>query len=440
MPTYRWLTRHTLPAVTKALSQRDWSEGASAAVLLSAQKALEPEAPANVIWLTPSKPTRAQLTHALTHGAYDVVDVSARDWEKRLLARMQELLSAEPELVVPENFIAESSSAKLLLKRLHQASQTSMPVLLTGETGTGKEVSARVIHQMSSRKNKTLVPINCAAIPDELMEGELFGYTKGSFSGAVRDYDGLVMAAEGGTVFLDEIDDTPHALQTKLLRVLEDHVVSRLGESEWHAVNFRLIAATNRNLLPMIEQGLFGADLYERLATVLIELPPLRERLEDLAPLTRQLIERYYADDAMASKRHRVRQVSDDALSILWGYHWPGNIRELRNVISGALVAKRAGDTLLASDLPRRLWAPAKKQGDRVVNASDLEARMAAGTMNLAAEIEALERTALTVALRRARGNASEAARLLGQVGRGAAKNPGDTVRVMMRRLGVSAE
>src|SRR5262249_23958835 len=157
-----------------------------------------------------------------------------------------------------------------------------MAVLLTGETGTGKEMLARLIHQWSPRRERAFVPINCAAIPNELMEAELFGYARGAFSGAVPAYEGQLAAAAGGTVFLDEIHETPLALQVKLLRVLEDRVVNRLGENTWRRIDFRIVAATNRELAPLIDSGVFGADLYERLAIVTIELPPLRERLEDL--------------------------------------------------------------------------------------------------------------------------------------------------------------
>ena len=144
-----------------------------------------------------------------------------------------------------------------------------MPVLLTGETGTGKEVAARLLHAWSERRAARFVPINCAAIPNELMEGELFGYAKGAFSGAMRGYDGRwSRRPTGGTVFLDEIDDTPHALQVKLLRVLEDRVVTRLGENAWRKVDFRIVAATNRDLRSSSSAGCFGADLYERLAIV----------------------------------------------------------------------------------------------------------------------------------------------------------------------------
>jgi transcriptional regulator with GAF, ATPase, and Fis domain len=240
-------------------------------------------------------------------------------------------------------------------------------------------------------------------------------------------------------VFLDEIDDTPKALQNKLLRVLEDRVISRLGEPTGHQVDFRLVAATNRDLTGLIEKGQFGADFYERLATVQVTLPPLRERLDDLPLLLDQLLGRYYQEDPLGLKRHHVTACTPEALEVLRAYPWPGNVRELRNVVFGALVAKRTGAELLVSDLPRRLWASRRSAAEGLVSEEAVAARVAAGTMNLRQERDRLERLALEAALRQAGGNAAEAARLLGEVGRGAAKDPGGTVRTMIRRLGVKA-
>ena len=391
------------------------------------------------VWVTRAPVTVSMSEAAVERGALDVVSEAFAGWELRLLARLLECLVEPPVLEVPPGFIAKSPAARALLLKLHQAADTSMPVLLTGETGTGKELAARLIHQWSSRRSHTFVPINCAAIPNEMMEGELFGYAKGAFSGAVRDYAGLVAAAEGGTVFLDEVDDTPFALQVKLLRVLEDRTVSRLGESRWREVDFRALAATNRNLRELIAAGSFGPDLYERLATLEIELPPLRERGDDLLPLVLHLIDRFYTEDPVAAARPtRVRRPTAEALDVLRGYPWPGNVRELRNVVYGVLVAKRAGEEILVSDLPRRLWKrEAGKVEEGLVTEAAVESRIAAGVMNLRREVERLERVAVKAAMRRADGNAAEAARLLGEVGRGAAKDPGGTLRTMMKRLGM---
>jgi transcriptional regulator with PAS, ATPase and Fis domain len=307
-----------------------------------------------------------------------------------------------------------------------------MAVLLSGETGTGKEVMARLIHAWSPRRQKRFVPINCAAIPNELMEAELFGYARGAFSGAVQRYDGQLMAAEAGTVFLDEIDDTPLELQVKLLRVLEDRVVSRLGENEWHEVDFRILAATNRDLRPLIEAGLFGSDLYERLAIVSIRVPPLRDRLEDLPALAAHFLSRFAREQA----RPPVARIHGDALEAMRRYPWPGNIRELRNVIYETLVYKRAGDELLLSDLPQRiLTSQLEHPRPTSIDREALVRKIGSGTMNLQQEIAELERVALHEALARSKGNASYAARLLGTVGRGTSRDPGGTVRAMMRRL-----
>ncbi|MFZ5441151.1 MAG: sigma 54-interacting transcriptional regulator [Myxococcota bacterium] len=435
MPTFQW-RGEGLKAVQTLLAAKGWVPGSGGVLVVRTPRAALPmvDAP-RWVWLCGERPAVQAIQAAVDAGALDVLDASQPGWEGRLLARLEETQVVDPPLPVVKGFVAESPAAKALLRNLWLAAQTSMPVLLTGETGTGKEVASRFVHQWSSRKARTFVPINCSAIPNELMEGELFGYVRGAFSGATRDYDGQLAAAEGGTIFLDEIDDTPVVLQNKLLRVLEDRVISRLGENVWKKVDFRLVAATNRDLRSLIAKGQFGADLFERLATVQVELPPLRQRLEDLPTLVAQLIERFSVEDPQASKRVRVQEVTPEALEVLRAYAWPGNIRELRNVIFGALVAKRAGHALLPSDLPRRLWARAAH--DSAEEELALEARIAAGHFNLKQELERLERRALAVALRRSAGNAAEAARLLGEVGRGSAKDPGGTVRTMMKRLGL---
>ncbi len=436
MPTFQW-KGEGLKAVQPTLAAKGWHPGPSGVLVVRTAKA---QVPGDVrgawVWVCGERPSPKALQAAVDAGALDVVPTGEKGWEARLLARLEETLVLEPPLPVMKDFVAESAAAQAMLRKLHQAAQTSMPVLLTGETGTGKELAARFIHQWSARRSRTFVPINCSAIPNELMEGELFGYVRGAFSGATRDYDGQLAAGEGGTVFLDEIDDTPTVLQNKLLRVLEDRVISRLGENQWKKVDFRVVAATNRDLKGLIARGQFGADLFERLATVQVVLPPLRERLEDLPALVQQLIARFSVEDPVAAKRVRVKEVTGEAMDLLRAYPWPGNIRELRNVVFGALVAKRTGESLLVSDLPRRLWA--RPSGDAPLEDElALEARLASGDFNLRRELEQLERRALTLALRRAHGNAAEAARLLGQVGRGAAKDPGGTVRTMMRRLGL---
>jgi DNA-binding NtrC family response regulator len=239
------------------------------------------------------------------------------------------------------------------------------------------------------------------------------------------------MAAAGGSVFLDEIDDTPLETQVKLLRVLEDHVVSRLGENEWRKVDFRIIAATNRELEPLVASGRFGADLYERLAIVRIHLAPLRERIEDLPALARHFLDRF----AREHDRPAIESLRADTVRALTSYPWPGNIRELRNVMFETMVYKRAGRELLPSDLPLRILKTPRR-GDQLVDRGRLQQRLRDGRLNLRNEVRALERTALDSALEASGGNAAEAARLLGTVGRGTSRDPGGTVRAMKRRLG----
>jgi len=386
------------------------------------------------IWVTPVAPDDTSVTEAILDGAYDVVALGAPDAAQRLAERARELASAPAEPARPPEIVAESAAARHVLTQAARVARTSMAVLLTGETGTGKEMLARLIHRWSPRHERLFVPINCAAIPNELMEAELFGYARGAFSGAVQAYAGQLMAAAGGTVFLDEIDDTPPALQVKLLRVLEDRVVNRLGENSWHQVDFRIIAATNRDLAPLVESGVFGADLYERLAIVTLTLPPLRERPEDLPGLAQALIERFYREETATGAR--VRRVRPDALRLLAAYPWPGNVRELRNVLWEALVYKTAGEEIIPADLPRRvLRRGAAAAGGDLVDKAAVARRIASRALDLKAEIAALERTALSEALALAGGNAAEAARLLGTVGRGRARDPGGTVRAMLRRL-----
>jgi DNA-binding NtrC family response regulator len=376
-------------------------------------------------------PERTQ-TEAVLRGAYDVISLKDKDAPARIVERLRELLAPVETVPSADLVVTTSPTSKRMIEKVARVAATSMAVLLTGETGTGKEVTARLLHAWSQRRARPFVPINCAAIPNELMEAELFGYARGAFSGAVQRYDGQLMAAEGGTVFLDEIDDTPAETQIKLLRVLEDRVVSRLGENQWHQVDFRMIAATNRDPRQLVESGHFGIDLYERLAIVTIHMPPLRARLEDLPALVDHFLSKF----AREQDQPRLEGVRADALRALQAYPWPGNIRELRNVIYETLVYKRAGRQLIPSDLPRRILRRGSSERDGVsVDRAALAQKIEAGTMNLAREVAALQRSAIEEALQRTGGNAAAAARLLGALGRGAARDPGGTLRAMMRRL-----
>jgi transcriptional regulator with GAF, ATPase, and Fis domain len=425
------------PSIRRALAAAGLPLVAAPRALLRVVIAALPPAappPPPWLWCATAPPSRGDAAAAVLAGACDVLMLD--DELPVHLGRRLAELALPPEVAVPPpGFVARSAAARQVVGELERAARTSMAVLLTGETGTGKEVAARHIHARSGRDG-AFVPINCAAIPNELIEGELFGHVRGAFSGAVADYDGQLRAAAGGTVFLDEVDDTPTTLQAKLLRVLEDHVVSRLGESAWRAVDFRVIAATNRDLGELVSRGQFGGDLYQRLAIVRIALPPLRDRGDDLPELALHLVARFYREEPASS--HRVTRLTPTALAALRAYPWPGNVRELRNVVFAALVKKRAGDELLLADLPEHVivGAPADAPPSLVDRAA-LARLLDAGQLDLRAALDELERAALTLALGRADGSPTRAARLLGSVGRGTARDPGGTVRAMMRRLGV---
>jgi DNA-binding NtrC family response regulator len=214
-----------------------------------------------------------------------------------------------------------------------QAAQTDVTVLILGETGTGKEVVARAIHRWSPRRSKPFVAINCASLPEHLLENELFGHEKGSFTGAVKREPGKIEMAEGGTLFLDEIGDMPLPLQTRLLRVIQDQTFYRVGGTQPVHTDVRFVAATNKDIRRAIHQGIFREDLYYRLAVITVTLPPLRERIDDVPALAR-----HFLDRAVRVGIHRSCVLSDNATQALQQYQWPGNIRELENVLMRAAI------------------------------------------------------------------------------------------------------
>jgi DNA-binding NtrC family response regulator len=241
------------------------------------------------------------------------------------------------------------------LRQIHEVIRTAAPsdasVLIEGESGTGKELIAAALHLKSERAARPFIRINCAAIPSELIESELFGYRKGAFTGADRDKRGLVEASAGGTLLLDEIAEMPAHLQTKLLRVLQERRLRRLGDEHEVAVDFRLISSTNRDTAQMIQEGALRKDLYFRISTIKVRVPPLRERLDDVMLLAEFFLQRY------AEKyRKRVRGVSQAAYSLLARYEWPGNVRELEGVVEHAVLFSQ-DEQLMPEDLPEQLHA-----------------------------------------------------------------------------------
>ncbi len=307
--------------------------------------------------------------------------------------------------------VGESAPIVEALDTIHRVAATECSILITGETGTGKELFARAVHRGSGRRNKPFIPVNCAAIPDTLLETELFGHVKGAFTGAMTARAGRFQSAHGGTIFLDEIGDLPLSAQAKLLRVLEEHVVAPVGSDTDIPVDVRIVAATHRNLEDMVAQGKFRADLYFRLAVVPLHLPALRDRGDDL-----DLI----ADLCVARAKQRmgraVEGLDASARAALHAYHWPGNIRELSHLIERAVLLARRG-RLGEADL-------AIPGARRVARGSVVEALPLAPTAELAASdvasldlrtaLEGLERQLIDRALAKANGNRTEAAALLG--------------------------
>jgi PAS domain S-box-containing protein len=304
-----------------------------------------------------------------------------RDSERRLseaLRRSQDrVVQLEEQVQSRVSFarlVGKSGAMQDVYRRLRLAAESDVTVLLTGESGTGKELAAAAVHSQSHRRSRPFVAVNCSAIPEGILESELFGHVKGAFTGANRDKVGLFQAAEGGTLFLDEVGDMSPILQVKVLRALQEREIRRVGDEQAIKVNVRLVAATNRDLSRLIEDGLLREDFYYRIRVFEIRLPPLRDRKEDIA-----LIVEHFIDELARSTGRRVRGAEPDALKALMDYAWPGNVRELRNAIEHAFVTVQ-GDRLKLSDLPFEIRAaapppaPAPRTGDSEERARILEA------------------------------------------------------------------
>jgi len=283
---------------------------------------------------------------------------------------------------------------------VRQVAVTDATVLIIGESGTGKELIARALHGGSPRRDQPFVPVNCAAIPEELLESELFGHTRGAFTGAHSSRSGMFQLANGGTLFLDEVGDMPLVLQAKLLRVLQDQQVRPVGSDRTISIEVRLITATNKNLEKAVEQGTFREDLFYRLQVIPIHLPPLRARRSDIPLLLQHFLER-------ANRKYgRNAQLTPEAMVHLWEYDWPGNVRELENIVERLVVLNETG-RIDIENLPSsvRTFISEKKVPTPTLDG---------GELNLQQAVELFENRLIDEALRRTNGNRSAAAQMLG--------------------------
>lgn len=396
---------------------------------LAVLEAAKEHSPSTLSVMMTGYATAQASVRALQAGAWDYLPkpftatqlLVLMDRAAHTLRRMQKLGAGRPEVgdegVLVDNgvkILGVSEGMKAAVKRALKVAPTDASVFITGESGTGKELFARCIHIESRRANRNFVAVNCAAIPEELLESEMFGHRKGAFTGAVRDKDGLLQTADKGTCFLDELSEMPISLQPKLLRVLQDGVLRKVGsEKDDTVVDVRFISATNRDADEALDQGLLRHDLYYRLRVVPIELPPLRERPEDIPVLASHLVRHFW-------RRHSrtggpAPRLSSSAMDKLMDHGWPGNVRELQNVLEQAVVLSEADDAIEADALPDLGSEP----GSRPRSGSD--ASFLSG-LDLQQEyhevkdklVSRFERQYLARAISRAGGNMSEAARQAG--------------------------
>ncbi|HUX45281.1 MAG TPA: sigma-54 dependent transcriptional regulator [Terracidiphilus sp.] len=298
-----------------------------------------------------------------------------------------------------QDFIGASEPMRLVYDTIQQVAGSSFNVLIRGESGTGKELVARAMVALSSRASKPFIRINCAALPENLIEAELFGSERGAYTGATESRPGHIEMADGGTLFLDEIATLTLPLQTKLLRVLEDHHVQRLGGRSQRKIDFRLISATNEPLEDMMRTGRFREDLYYRIHVIPVLLPPLRERLGDIPLLCEHFLQTHCIGNGFAVKR-----LTPNALSILEEHTWPGNVRELENLIQRLIVTTRR-EVIEAQDLPAQVMAQSIKAQEAILLPEE-------GT-DFDEQVRQLETALLTTALHRSGGSKAAAARLL---------------------------
>src|SRR5881296_3869448 len=340
------------------------------------------------------------------YAAEELLSLVEKALEKQFLLREAEELREKTEQLERRLEVAEARPALIFKSKpmqeidelINAMAPSDANALIIGESGVGKEVIANAIHARSRRAEKPMVKLNCAAFPQTMIEGELFGYVKGAFTGAMQDFPGMIAAADSGTLFLDEISDMPAELQTRFLRVLQEREFRPLGSTKVLKADFRLIAATNRAIAQALAENRLRSDLYYRLNTFQIEVPPLRERKEDIPPLIAQFVKQFSQQLGKPEP-----EISPDAFQKLLDYSWPGNVRELQNAIEYAVVLARDG-VIGVKELPAEIQLPPALQQ------AELGALPRSGVQTL----DDLERTAILQALAECRGNKKKAAELLG--------------------------
>lgn len=313
----------------------------------------------------------------------------------------QHLKAQLKHLQSTSGFISSSVQMKRIYELIERVSTTDATILLHGESGTGKSMIAKLLHNLSGRSNGPFIAVNCAAIPEQLLESELFGYEKGAFTGATASKPGKFEAAHNGTIFLDEIGEVPLSLQAKLLHIVQEKSFIRLGSNQVKQVDVRIISATNRNLKKMVEEGTFREDLYYRLNIVDIQIPPLRERKDDIPLLVEEFLEKH------RNKMNKNFQVSPQLLKILVDYDWPGNVRELENAVERAIVLCD-GENLSIQDFPSRI------QGFSQTNTVTSASLSFDKGKTLPEKLEEIERQIILHVIEEHHGQISSAARELG--------------------------
>jgi len=323
-------------------------------------KAVTENSPQSKVMLMTAYGTIENAVEAMKLGAFDYITkpFSADDIElktkraveyKRLEWENKRLLEEITVKYQFDNIIGKSPQIRKVFEIINSVADSKSSVLITGESGTGKELIAKAVHYNSPRKNQPFVPVNCAVLPENLMESELFGHEKGAFTGAIKQTRGKFELAHQGTLLLDEISEIPPSLQAKLLRVLQEREFERVGSSETIQVDVRIISTSNQNLPQLIQKGKFREDLYFRLNVIPINIAPLRERKEDIIPLAEYFLDKYNKEN-----KRDIKGISEKVYQEFMEYHWPGNVRELENYLERAVVTSR-GNVLTLSDFPKEL-------------------------------------------------------------------------------------